>query len=543
LGWRINISKQAYLISKDNPLLNNLYLYLTLCALLIGGLVVWATNSAPGDFGNYYYGSKFLAGGKFNADVYETNKFNLAVYNEGLRNFFLNYTPVPPITAILYLPFTVFTFTTAKLVWNILNALIWLLMLFRLQRYFKFPAIYTLIFSLVLFIPLKSNFQQGQMYIPVTALLLEGFIAIEKQFNLKAGVLLGIAILLKIFPAIVLGYLVFSRKWKVASLTVVSILTIISVSVIAIDPGIWHNYVFKILPRLSAGEINNTYAISYQSFTVLAKNLLVYDKLHNPNALINSPRLFEILNLGFKLAVLICLLGISRAKLTEAAKFCFWLMGGLLISGYGSIYGLVELAFILLIINELKGKWSVVPIILLLFIAGGLPLAWLGGMPIAFQFIRLYSLIAMFILLLVQFRPVVSPIWVGGFVVLILINWMAYKRQNCAEEYLLEKESHILIYDFKIQGNQLVYDYFDVNGPGKEVITLPYSAESIDTIDMKRVSYLTCTGRTKRRGAPVENNPKAVIIDRKHVIYLSDANRGVGFYTLKTMSFKYVMIN
>lgn len=532
--------------NKYHPLTTNIYLHLALCALVLIVLVLYTANNTPGDFGNYYYGSKFLAQGKFNADVYEPYKFNLAVYNEGLRNFFLNYTPVPPITAILYLPFTVFSFTTAKLVWNILNALLWLWVMYRVHSVFKIPAIHILIITIVLSVPLKSNFQQGQMYILLTALLVEGLIASEAKRNILAGVFFALAILLKIFPAILFGWLLFNRNWKTTILTVVSLVSIVFLSMVVIQPGVWQHYLVNILPRLAAGEINNTYTTTYQSFSVLAKNLLVYDKLHNPSASFNSPDLFRPLDLAFKLGVLLCLAGLNRSGISSLAKFGLWLFGGMLISGYGSRYGLVEMAIILLIIKELRNKWVILVALLLLWLAAVIPLNLFESLPLVLQFPRLYCLFVIFLVFMVYLRPAVKPWWVAGSIGLVAMLWFNLKVDypySRYEEYLLEKEQHLLIYDFRISGNQLTYNYFDVKGPGEESIKLPFTAENLEEIDMNKVDYLTPSSESGRGVAAGENTPKAVIIDRKRVIYLSDANRGVGFYTLKMMGFKYMAIH
>ena len=109
--------------------------YYTPLVVLLLALVLRAINKPVGDFGNYYYASKFLLNSQFGDWVYDPSVFNLKIYELGQRDFFLNYNP-PPIVAIFYLPFTLFNVVWAKTIWNLLNCFILIFCLYRVQKTF-----------------------------------------------------------------------------------------------------------------------------------------------------------------------------------------------------------------------------------------------------------------------------------------------------------------------------------------------------------------------------------------------------------------------
>src|SRR6188768_3882218 len=249
------------------------------------------------DYGNYYYGSRFAIEGKNISDIYEPWKFNLDVRNlPGMQHekFFLNYAVVPPFTLFFYMPLSFFDVHLSKFLFNLFSVLVFSFFLFRLLRLLNVQSKYILLLPLLAFIPFRNNFLFGQTYLLITGLIMGGFIAESKNKNLPSAIYYSLAIVLKISPAILLLYLLLRKKFRLLLLTTLMSTALFFSAVSITGWDLMMDYLLKYVPRMSLNEINNPYAGSYQSFTVLLRNIFIPDKLLNPDALFNAPLLFSI---------------------------------------------------------------------------------------------------------------------------------------------------------------------------------------------------------------------------------------------------------
>lgn len=152
--------------------------------LCLGGVSIWQSTKAPiGDFGNYYYATKFWQEGTFDRGVYEPFVFNERVAAVSPEPLYLNYTPVPPLSVPAYLPFTAIgKVHTAKLVFGLLGLVLFLVTLYRVITFFKLERNpWLLALPLIFFTPFRNNFWQGQSYLYLTAFLLEGVVQWKKK--------------------------------------------------------------------------------------------------------------------------------------------------------------------------------------------------------------------------------------------------------------------------------------------------------------------------------------------------------------------------
>jgi len=212
--------------------------------LFIFTILIIRIPLAPiGDFANYFYGSKFLIEGKFNLSIYDVANFNEAVQREGLQNFFLSYTSVPPITSVFFIPLTWLTVYQAKMLWSVINGFIFILIQFRLLRNFEVHKWVICFLPILFFLSLKSNLYQGQMYILISYFYLEGLLFYEKNKKFPAAVLWSITILLKLFPIILLGFLLFRKDFKTILQIILFILAIYFIVKCAATPVITELFV------------------------------------------------------------------------------------------------------------------------------------------------------------------------------------------------------------------------------------------------------------------------------------------------------------
>lgn len=485
-------------------------LVVMLCYFIIKG-----TTAPIGDFGNYYYASHLLLTGNWGTWIYDPATFNLAVYKAGQRDSFLNYAPVPPLSAIIYLPLSVFDSATAKVFWNSVNGLLLLLALHRLQRHFNVTHWLLWFTPILFFTPIRNTIYEGQSYFLLLFLLSEGLIRYTKQQTWKAAFLWAFCIHLKISPAFILLFLAFEKNWKsLLSLLAASAL-LLFISLPALGTETWSNYILHILPRLFNGEINNTYAINYQGMQVLLKRLFVPDLMHNPNAAYNNPDAYYKLTWLFHLLIYALAVSCSFTKIKPGAKFSIWLMCSLLVSGYGNSFSLILLVLPLFGLHEylLKDNSRIMGAALLLLLLSNIPVAQLIKLPVVLQFPRLYILLAAFLFCTWWIRPNIKPLF---FILVLPALLLPVDPGKYTQNYFLPKEEHLLTYDFKLQHDSLVMNVFDASGPKQKSILLPFSLRSVKDL----------TPAYRGMVAPK-------LVNDSIVLYLSDQNRGVGFYTLR----------
>jgi hypothetical protein len=179
-----------------------------------------------------------------------------------------------------------------------------------------------------------------------------------------------------------------------------------------------------------------------------------------------------------------------------------------------------------------------------------------GSMPVWGQFPRLYLLLLFFGLLLwgqgtwlqrgqgleqlLRGQGIRERRWLNVallpalavlFFALDISRWLP-GHDTDASSYLLTKEEHIFIYDYTGRDNRLVYYSWD--GSGKKETVTDYPVTSMDgqavTIEDNQIWY-----RGKKLTASPDKKEKARLVNGETIVYLSDKNRGIGFYTLRQL--------
>ena len=108
--------------------MGGMYKYFAPLALLLAYFVYRATWAPPGDFAGYYFGSWELWRGAVST-AYDTASLNLAILQKGFTGVFVSYTPFPPFTALAVAPFLWMPVAAAKLAFNIVSVVLFLLSL------------------------------------------------------------------------------------------------------------------------------------------------------------------------------------------------------------------------------------------------------------------------------------------------------------------------------------------------------------------------------------------------------------------------------
>jgi len=502
-------------------------------AALMAGFALLGRSHPLGDFANYYFASGFLLKGNFGEWIYDPYSFNTAILSQGYEGLFLNYTPVPPITALFYAPLTVFSPGIARLLFNAGGIVLFLFSCTRLMAHLGIDRRWLCVVPVAFFLPIKSNIDQGQAYFLVFFLLAEGFLSYRHQRFWLSALLWSLAAVLKIFPAIVLLFLLAEKDYKQAGRTVLIAMLLFLASLPWIPWDIWRDYLFDILPRLMNGEINDPFSIIYQSTSVLWRKLLVEDAALNPTPALALPHVFYFIDAAFKLGLLY--LGWKTARHTGQPFMCFavFLFLSLLISGYGSTYGLLLALPLCMALWGEGTRWAQVTA-LLLALAVNIPVGLLLHWPLLAQFPRLYLLLVVFAALWARARFVAHvPSLLAVILSAAAIGYLKIPRDEPSCIVPLPGGA-LLAYGFNPDRNNIEVFTYGQRGPSIVRVEMPAAeARSQEGVELQD-NQLFYNGVQLTFGNDRKKQP--VLLKSGEILYLSDRGRGVGFYGLRIVS-------
>lgn len=244
------------------------------------------------DFPNYYVSSNMLLDGKDLKTAYDNVEFNRQLLLYGIEGQIVSFMPYPPVTAILFLPVAKLEPLTAKLIWNLLNALLLMLSIYVLSRLVSFDFSTTGIMFFFSGYALVNNFLFGQAYILVLfCLILSIYFMIDGKDVLSA-LFMALSIVLKFYTVFFLFLFIFKKRFKLLYYTIAfgTILYIPVIIITGVDLNMF--YYSKLMLRFSDGWVGTAYAIEYQSFVSLLHRFFDYEAALNPAPLIQSMVLF-----------------------------------------------------------------------------------------------------------------------------------------------------------------------------------------------------------------------------------------------------------
>ena len=532
--------------------------FLVPLALLLAFCILRAVSAPFSDYAGYYFGSREFLQGHF-SNVYNLWQLNTDIAAEGYKNVLVSYAPFPPFTALVFALFTAVPMGLSKILFNVLSSAIFLFTLYRSARFFSIPPFILLLVPVVFCIPIVNNLFFGQSYLLLSCLLLEGFMAYKQERIVASSFLWGFAILFKLFPAVLLLFLLLRKKYKNFLALSVACGLLFGLSLWLNGVAIWKYYLLQVVPKLNSGELNDSFTYIFQSVFMLAKRVFLYDGLLNPHPVYYSPYWFVGTMAIFKAFLLTAgVLLTLRKKADDFISFAVWMAVSMLISPNGSSYSLVLLVIPLLALAGQAGGAEVrrgggarmgrlALAMAILLAACTISVQRFGSMPVWGQFPRLYLLLVFFVLLLWgqriwggreastpaerTWKVALLPALAVLFFVLDISRWLPGHDKD-ASSYLLTKESPIFIYDYASRNNKLLYYSWD--GSGKKETMTDYPVLSLDgqgvTIENNQIWY---KGQQLTHSADVKE--KARLINWQTIVYLSDKNRGIGFYTLRQL--------
>jgi len=517
------------------PKITSYYYFIPI--ILVGVFFIWkATHFPIHDFANYYFGGKFLAEGTLNSTVYFPYEFNKSIADLGHTGIFVSYAPNTPFLALLFLPLCYLPLAAAKLLFNIISLVLLLYSLSKLIRFYNIKPIYLIAIPLLFLVPLKNNLLFGQVYFLLFFFMAESLLAYEKKQFPKMGLFLSLAIFLKVFPLLLLLIFIFRKELKPLLYTFAFCVLFLGISMLCSGFDIWIFYLKSVLPKVSDGQIATAYVDNYQSVFMFLKRILVWHPTENPTALLHQPVLFKALILAFKIAVISMGYFLIKKTSNTLYAFSYLILAAILISPYGSTYTFVVVLFAFL--YGVKSEISMtkkVFLMALLFLINNIPFHDYLSAYFPFSYLRLLLLLLYFAWFISLHHKTIYWKWIVVLTLIPSVGFAFFAKEETirSKPFLTGKKTPILVYDYSISKDYLTYFYWNEKGKNQKSIRLAKSDYIPLEIHDNQVFYhkkqLTFDSSTKL---------KPVLIHNETILYLTDYERGIGFYALRTIPLK-----
>jgi len=201
------------------------------------------------DYGKFYQAARFALEGKDPYDkIFIIHKVDKKIEKSGQtpRIDSLGGLLNPPFFVLLVLPFGLLSYSWSLLLWSLVSIVCGIISLGLLQK--CLPVHFTLNLSLSLLIaffayyPTFANIQFGQVTLILMPFEIGAWLAVRRNNNRLAGVLLGIAASLKPFFGLFLLYFLIRREWRALSWFISTIVICAGIAMIGLGVKSYVNY-------------------------------------------------------------------------------------------------------------------------------------------------------------------------------------------------------------------------------------------------------------------------------------------------------------
>jgi hypothetical protein len=281
-------------------------LLLAVFAYIGGRALPRAWSHLNTDFPNYYIAGRLVREGDRTSRIYEwiwlqrqKDRMGIQASDQPLVGFL----PDTPFSALLIWPLTCWPPLAAKQVWIILNLVLLGLVAVILRSITQLPwRQLALLFGLCY--PVLRNLEYGQYYLILLVLLTLGLQSDLQGRSCLAGILVGIAGGLKIFPAFFFLYFIRKRNVPAAIGHVLGLGFTVIASIAAFGLELHKTYLMQIVPWALRGEALDPYNLASNSLSSLLHKLFLFEPAWNPHPLIHAPAAFAVLHPLLQLLVL-----------------------------------------------------------------------------------------------------------------------------------------------------------------------------------------------------------------------------------------------
>jgi len=230
-------------------------------ALLLVGILqftafVGAVRHAPGIVSDFY--QDWASGRNWwnGLPVYTDHRITIPRYIGPVDPFCLRveFNAHPPSSILVMIPWSLLEYRAALLAWNLLSLGMLVASLEIIRRSFALPATLGLIAPVVIFLllshPLLMQLFHGQWNLILLLLVTGAWAAAQSGRSAWAGVLLGAATAIKLFPGFLFLYFLARRQWTVVMAGALAFGMLTGLTTAVLGPDVYRVYFQEVLPRL-----------------------------------------------------------------------------------------------------------------------------------------------------------------------------------------------------------------------------------------------------------------------------------------------------
>jgi len=281
--------------------------------VLVLGLFIWAKltlsyTKLPSDFvQDYLAGLALLKGISIYGETF--NLFSTLPAPGFVENFH------PPFNALLFFPFALFEFSTAFILWSVISLVAYLLVVSLALKDAPFPkTLKTFLFSIsLLWYPFIFDIGTGNSSSVIVAAIYLGWLALKNNRAPLAGILFGLACLLKFFPGILILFLLTQKKWVASLSMALSIITGLFISLLVVGSEDFLFYFTDVMPKnvLKYGSYPINISLTGLFLPLLTENVWVSSVLKLPESI--ALFLLKVFSLIFIMLTVIRFLVLGRS--------------------------------------------------------------------------------------------------------------------------------------------------------------------------------------------------------------------------------------
>jgi Glycosyltransferase family 87/WD40-like Beta Propeller Repeat len=249
------------------------------------------------DFPNYYITARLVREG------YNTNRLYEWIWFQRQKDRFgitrsdqpvVGFVPDTPFSGLVVLPFTYWTPLSAKHAWIVTNLLLlgWVAVILQSLTGLGWRRVGLLT---VLNYPAHRNLENGQFYILLLLIVTLALWLYVRAKPFLAGIVMGVACGLKIFPICFVLYFMRKRDLRAATGLIAGALGTVLVSIAAFGTAVHRIYLSQILGWALHGEALDPYNLVSNSLSSLLHAMLIFEPEWNPHPLIHAPALVAVL--------------------------------------------------------------------------------------------------------------------------------------------------------------------------------------------------------------------------------------------------------
>ena len=167
----------------------------------------------------------------------------------------------PPPSLLFFYPFSLVSFPQAQLLMLVLNHGFVLLSAYLLMQVLPI-SVYTnpvkvglLCGYILLLTPINTTIQYGQIGLVLLVLLLAFWRLAQQHRPVLAGALLALAVVLKVYPVLLLPLLLIVRRYRETAATLVWIALISVAAGIILPAALWSDWFFNVVPMGGYGHV------------------------------------------------------------------------------------------------------------------------------------------------------------------------------------------------------------------------------------------------------------------------------------------------